>query len=110
MEIFQLYVGFVKNQHTVGIFFDLEKAYDTTWKGGIIKDLHEMGLKGRLPLFIDNFLKRRKFKVRLDHENIYSFNCFCDLDASSVEVNHMFDLVQNLSRREPLVIWVKVIL
>ena len=23
--------GFVKNQHTVGIFFNLEKAYDTTW-------------------------------------------------------------------------------
>ena len=54
--------GFVKNQHTVGIFFDLEKAYDTTWKGGIMKDLHEIGLKGRLPLFIDNFLKGRKFK------------------------------------------------
>ena len=62
--------GFVKNQHTVGIFFDLEKAYDTTWKGGIMKDLHEMGLKGRLPLFIDNFLKGKKFKVRLD--NIHS--------------------------------------
>ena len=59
--------GFVKNQHTVGVFFYLEKAYDTTWKGGIMKDLHEMGLKGRLPLFIDNFLKGRKFKVRLDN-------------------------------------------
>ena len=59
--------GFVKNQHTVGIFFDLEKAYDTTWKGGIMKNLHELGLKGRLPLFFDNFLKGRKFKVRLDN-------------------------------------------
>ena len=59
--------GFVKNEHTVGIFFDLEKAYDTTWKSGIMKDLHEMGLKGRLPLFIDNFLKGRKIKVRLDN-------------------------------------------
>ena len=59
--------GFVKNLQTVGIFFDLEKAYDTTWKGGIMKDLHEMGLKGRLPSFIDNFLKGRKLKVRLDN-------------------------------------------
>ena len=32
-----------------------------------MKDLHEMGLKGRLPLFIDNFLKGGKFKVRLDN-------------------------------------------
>ena len=30
-----------------------------------MKDLHEMGLKGRLPLFIDNFLKGRKFKLSL---------------------------------------------
>ena len=59
--------GFVKNQHTVGIFFDLEKAYDTTWESSIMKDLHEMGLKGRLPLFINNFLKGRKFEVRLDN-------------------------------------------
>ena len=57
----------MKNQHTVGIFFDLDTAYDTTWKGGIMKDLHKMDLKGRLPLFIDNFLKGRKFKDRLDN-------------------------------------------
>ena len=57
--------GSVKNQHRVGIFFYLEKAYDTTWKGGIMKDLYEMGLKGRLPLFLDNFLKGRKCKVCL---------------------------------------------
>ena len=48
-------------------FFDLEKAYDSNWKGVIMKDLHEMGPKGRLPIFIDNFLKGRKFKVRLDN-------------------------------------------
>ena len=61
-----IHQGFVKNQHTAGIFFDLKKAYDTTWKGDIMKDLHEMGLKGRLPLYISNFWKGRKFKVRLD--------------------------------------------
>ena len=62
--------GFVKNQHTVGIFLYLEKAYDSTWKGGIMKDIHEMGLKGTLPLFmlfIENFLKGRKFIVGLDN-------------------------------------------
>ena len=32
-----------------------------------MKDLHEMGLKGRLPLFIDNCLKGRKFTVCLDN-------------------------------------------
>jgi hypothetical protein len=40
--------AFAKKQHAVSIFFDLEKAYDTTWKYGILKDLFDMGLKGKL--------------------------------------------------------------
>ena len=39
--------------------------YDTTWRYGILKDLHEAGLRGNLPLFIQNFLKDRSFKVRI---------------------------------------------
>ena len=57
--------GFIRNEHVVAIFFDLEKAYDTTWKHGILKDLHKMGLRGRLLHFISNFLQNRKFKVRI---------------------------------------------
>ena len=50
--------AFVKNEHLVAVFFDLEKAYDTTWRHGILKDLHDLGLRGHLPIFISNFLKR----------------------------------------------------
>ena len=45
---------FLKKEHLVAVFFDLEKAYDTTWKYGIMNDLHEIGLKGRLPIFVQN--------------------------------------------------------
>ena len=55
--------GFIKKQHVVAVFFDLEKAYDTTWKGGIMHDLHAVGLRGNLPLFIQQFLMNRTFKV-----------------------------------------------
>ena len=44
-------------------FFDALKAYDTTWKYGIMKGLHDMDLTGRLPLLIQNFLCERKFRV-----------------------------------------------
>ncbi|MCG7877158.1 MAG: reverse transcriptase domain-containing protein [Candidatus Thiodiazotropha endolucinida] len=57
--------AFIKKEHVVAVFFDLEKAYDTTWKYGIMKDLHTLGLKGRLPLFIQNFLSSRSFNVRI---------------------------------------------
>ena len=49
-----------KKEHMSAIFFYTEKAYDTTWKYGIIKDLINMGLKGKLPILIkkDKLLKQ----------------------------------------------------
>ena len=57
--------AFVQRQYAVAIFFDLEKAYERTWKYGIMKDLHNEGLHGRLPCFIEGFLRNRNFCVRL---------------------------------------------
>ena len=57
--------AFIKKDHLVAVFFDLEKAYDTTCKYGIMNDLHDIGLKGRLPVFVQNFLSNREFKVRV---------------------------------------------
>ena len=44
--------AFIKQENVVALFFDLEKAYDTTWRYGILRDLHELGLKGRLLFFL----------------------------------------------------------
>ena len=49
----------------MSVFFDLEKAYDTTWRHGILKAIYSAGLRGELPLFIQAFLARRFFKVRV---------------------------------------------
>ena len=57
--------AFIKKEHVVAVFFDLEKAYDTTWRYGILRDLHELGLKGRLPVFIKSFLADRSMQVRV---------------------------------------------
>ena len=55
--------AFIKKHHVVAVFFDLQKAYDTTWKYGILSDLYEIGLRGNLPIFISNFLSDRTFQV-----------------------------------------------
>ncbi|XP_055862095.1 uncharacterized protein LOC129922043 [Biomphalaria glabrata] len=55
----------LRREHLVAVFFDIEKAYDTTWKHGILRDLALMGLKGHLPRFVEEFLKDRKFQVRV---------------------------------------------
>ena len=40
-------------------------GHDTTWKYGIIKDLHGIDLRGRLRNFVSNFLSDRSFNVRI---------------------------------------------
>ena len=62
LEIF-IRDAFIKREHVVAVFFDLEKAYDTTWRYGILKDL--FGMKGRLPNFIKSFLEDRTIQVRV---------------------------------------------
>ena len=53
--------AFVNKEHVVSVFFDLEKAYDTTWKYGILKVLQNIGLRDHLPNFIKKFFKQQKF-------------------------------------------------
>ncbi|GBM65977.1 hypothetical protein AVEN_152188-1 [Araneus ventricosus] len=57
--------AFVSKKHLVSILFDMEKAYDKTWRYGILKDLYGIGFKGNLSIFIQNFLKTRSFRVRI---------------------------------------------
>lgn len=40
--------SYAKRNHLVAVFFDLEKAYDTTWRYHILKTLHNFGLRGNL--------------------------------------------------------------
>ena len=59
-----LWDAFAQRQQAVGLFFDLEKTYETTWHYGIIRDLHRIGLRGRLPVFVSEYLMDRRIRVR----------------------------------------------
>ena len=60
-----IHKSFERKHHMLAVFFDLEKAYDTTWKHGILMKLHAIGLRGALPNLIRDFLTNRKFRVRV---------------------------------------------
>ena len=47
--------AFIEKQHVLAVFFDLEKAYDTTWKYGIMSDLFDMGFCGHLTVLSEIF-------------------------------------------------------
>ena len=54
--------GFLNKEHVVSIFFDVEKAYDTTWIYGNMKDLYDMDLMGCLPFFFKTFYVKENCK------------------------------------------------
>ena len=53
----------IQKQHLPAIFFDLQRAFETTWRYGTMNDLQNRGLKGRLPNFIKAFLSNSKIRV-----------------------------------------------
>ena len=60
-----IHSAFDSKHHMIAVFFDLEKAYDTTWKHGVLCKLRDIGLRGALPTFLRSFLADRKFRVRV---------------------------------------------
>ena len=69
----QIQQGFSRQCQTIGVFFDLEKAYDTTWRFGIIKELLKLGIKGKMVRFINSFLSERFIKVRVGNHVSQAF-------------------------------------
>ena len=47
------------------VFFDIEKAYDSMWRDGLLIKLNQMGIGGRVFNWIMNFLTGRKIKVKV---------------------------------------------
>uniref|UniRef100_A0A2P2I4G8 RNA-directed DNA polymerase from transposon X-element n=1 Tax=Hirondellea gigas TaxID=1518452 RepID=A0A2P2I4G8_9CRUS len=60
--------AFVNKEHLVCVFFDMMKAYDTTWRRGILNVVHDIGIRGSMAFFIVNFLQDRNFRTRVGQE------------------------------------------
>ena len=54
------------SEHVVSIFIDMEKAYDLTWRHIILMDINEVKIEVKLFSFIQNFLKARSFKIKVN--------------------------------------------
>ena len=95
--------AFIKREHVVAVFFDLEKAYHTTWRYGILKDLHSFGPQGRLPNFIKSFFEDRTKKVRVgstlsdiyDQEQGVPEGAILSITLVSVKLNDTINCLDN---------------
>ena len=58
-------LAFKERRHVGAVFFDLEGAYDTTWRHGILLKAFKYGIRGAMGFFLRNFLQERFFRVRV---------------------------------------------
>ena len=52
---------------------DLEGAYDCVWRAGLLKKLHNAGIRGRLYLFIQQYLTGRTVKSTVNSHTSHKF-------------------------------------
>ena len=54
-------------EYCIAIFLDITKAFDSVWHRGILENLQDMGMRGNLPRFIQEFINGRTYQVRIDN-------------------------------------------
>ncbi|XP_058811092.1 uncharacterized protein LOC131675989 [Topomyia yanbarensis] len=52
-----------ENKHTDIAILDLAKAYNTVWREGVLRQLHQWGIRGNMGRFVQEFLRNRTFRV-----------------------------------------------
>ena len=57
--------AFSSKRHIVAVFFDIAKAYDTTWRHHILSSMHSLGIRGCMGTFVSNFIRQRCFQVKV---------------------------------------------
>lgn len=59
--------AFINNQHLLTVCLDVEKAYEMVWRNHIIQTLSNYNVKGKILIFIQNFLQNRYIQVRVNN-------------------------------------------
>lgn len=77
------------------VYFDIEKAYDTMWREGLLIKLSSMGIGGRLYNWIMDFLTGRKIQVKVGSEVSIKFDVDNGIPQGSVISPILFNIMIN---------------
>ena len=78
--------GFNKNEITLAVLIDFEKAYDSIWREGLLVKLHQNGIKGRMWSWIQAFLEVRQARCIVNNH----VGSIPALDFHKVQLFHLF--------------------
>ena len=59
--------GFHEKKSTVGVFVDLQQAYDRVWRKGLLKKMQDYGIHGNLYKWIKDFLSDRLIQTKVQN-------------------------------------------
>ena len=76
--------GLNRKESTAAMFIDIEKAYDSVWREGLLFKLKEMGIRGRVWGWIRNFLTDRRAVINMGGERAQEFETNIGLPQGSV--------------------------
>ena len=60
--------GYNENRATVGLYLDIQQAFDKVWHCGLIRKLIEYQIDDTMIFIINSYLQNRKFTVRFENE------------------------------------------
>ena len=62
----RIHDGFQSKKHTLGVFVDLQQAYDRVWRKGLLVKLNDMGIHGNLYNWIKYYLIDRTIQTKVN--------------------------------------------
>ncbi len=77
------------------VFFDIEKAYDSMWREGLMIKMQRMGIGGRLYNWVLDFLNNRTFHVKIGDAFSEVFNILNGIPQCSVISQILFNIMIN---------------
>lgn len=77
------------------VYFDIEKAYDSMWREGLLIKLHNMGIGGRMYNWILDFLSNRTFCVKVGDDVSNDFNIVNGIPQGSAISPILFNIMIN---------------
>ncbi|CAG2246831.1 unnamed protein product [Mytilus edulis] len=84
-----------KGQTNLACLIDLEKAYDSIWREGLMVKLHKLGIQGKTWKWIKNFLNNRMAKCIFDRFIGNEFETNIGLPQGSVLAPTLFNIYIN---------------
>lgn len=81
--------------HTLGVFLDLEKAFDLVWHGGLLLKLKNYGVGGLMLGWIRDFLRDRTISVKVGNDISNSHKLQNGTPQGSVLSPLLFNIIMN---------------